>query len=108
VSKRPSKKKASAAAKRAQHPWLQPSKRALPQDDVPANPSPAAPRLLDKSEILILTRASFPTIWAWMRAGSFPRSRVVGGKSLWLSSEIDEWLAALPLRRLKGDDTEAA
>jgi predicted DNA-binding transcriptional regulator AlpA len=38
-----------------------------------------------------------------MRAGTFPRSRVVGGKSMWLLSEIEEWMAALPVRRLKGD-----
>ena len=26
----------------------------------------------------------FPTIWAWMRPGTFPRARVVGGKSMWV------------------------
>ena len=46
-----------------------------------ANQSQGPPRLLDKAEILIITRASFPTVWKWMRAGTFPRSRVVGGKS---------------------------
>ena len=51
---------------------------------------------------------SFPTIWAWMRAGTFPRSRIVGGKSMWLSTEIEAWLAALPLRHLKGDEVEVA
>jgi predicted DNA-binding transcriptional regulator AlpA len=104
--------KASADAKRAQHPWLKPSMRALPQSDPPPAPeqlsaahqSQGPPRLLDKAEILIITRASFPTVWKWMQTGSFPRSRVVGGKSMWLSTEVDEWLAALPLRRLKGDD----
>ena len=59
--------------------------------------------LLDKSDILSITHVTFPTIWTWMRAGTFPRSRVVGGKSMWLSSEIDAWLADLPLRALKGD-----
>jgi predicted DNA-binding transcriptional regulator AlpA len=38
-----------------------------------------------------------------MRAGTFPRSRVVGGKSMWLLREIEEWMASLPVRRLKGD-----
>ena len=38
-----------------------------------------------------------------MRAGTFPRSRVVGGKSMWLSTEVDAWMSALPLRPLKGD-----
>jgi predicted DNA-binding transcriptional regulator AlpA len=60
-------------------------------------------RLLDKNDILEITNVTFPTIWAWMRAGTFPRSRVVGGKSMWLSSEIEQWLAALPVRPLKGD-----
>jgi len=60
-------------------------------------------RLLDKAEILQITGVSFPTIWAWMRAGTFPRSRIVGGKSMWRSDEIEAWLAGLPLRPLKGD-----
>jgi predicted DNA-binding transcriptional regulator AlpA len=61
-------------------------------------------RLLDKHEILAITGLTFPTIWKMMRAGTFPRSRVVGGKSMWKSDEIAEWLAGLPIRRLKGDD----
>jgi predicted DNA-binding transcriptional regulator AlpA len=59
--------------------------------------------LLDKNDILAITNVTFPTIWAWMRAGTFPRSRVVGGKSMWLSSEIEQWLLELPVRALKGD-----
>ena len=39
--------------------------------------------------------------------GKFPRARVVGGQSMWLSTEIEAWLAALPVRRLKGDAPEA-
>jgi predicted DNA-binding transcriptional regulator AlpA len=35
--------------------------------------------------------------------GEFPRGRIVGGKSAWLASEINDWLAALPVRPLKGD-----
>jgi predicted DNA-binding transcriptional regulator AlpA len=62
-------------------------------------------RLLGKGEILQITGVTFPTIWAWMRGkgGTFPRSRIVGGKSMWRSDEIDAWLAGLPLRPLKGD-----
>lgn len=71
-----------------------------------ASPRGQGIRLLGKAEILAITGVTFPTIWAWMRAGAFPRSRVCGGKSMWLSSEIDAWLAALPLRKLKGDDEE--
>jgi predicted DNA-binding transcriptional regulator AlpA len=67
-----------------------------------APPAPAV-RLLDKAEILAITNVTFPTVWAWMRARTFPRSRVVGGKSMWLSTEVDAWLAGLPVRVLKGD-----
>jgi predicted DNA-binding transcriptional regulator AlpA len=60
-------------------------------------------RLLDKSEVCRIANVTFPTVWAWMRAGKFPRSRIVGGKSMWLSSEVEQWLAGLPVRPLKGD-----
>jgi predicted DNA-binding transcriptional regulator AlpA len=59
--------------------------------------------LLDKHQFMAITNCSYPTLWAWMRAGQFPRSRVAGGKSMWRSDEIDQWIAALPVRRLKGD-----
>ena len=65
-------------------------------------------RLLSKAEVLAITNVSYPTVWSWMRAGAFPRSRVVGGKSMWLSSEVEAWLAALPVRRLKGDKPSEA
>jgi len=68
-----------------------------------APPARLGVRLLSKTEILDITGVSFPTIWAWMRAGSFPRSRVAGGKSVWRSDEVDAWLAELPVRKLKGD-----
>jgi predicted DNA-binding transcriptional regulator AlpA len=38
-----------------------------------------------------------------MRDGVFPRARIVGGKSMWVSTEVDQWLADLPTRPLKGD-----
>jgi predicted DNA-binding transcriptional regulator AlpA len=69
-------------------------------------------RLLDKHAILALTGMSYVTIWGWMRSGQFPRSRVVGhgkqSKSVWFSTEIDAWLAGLPVRKLKGDNTDEA
>jgi predicted DNA-binding transcriptional regulator AlpA len=66
--------------------------------------------LLDKAEVCAIANVTFPTIWSWMRAGKFPRSRMVGGKSMWRSDEIERWLAELPMRPLKGDgeDTGAA
>jgi predicted DNA-binding transcriptional regulator AlpA len=65
--------------------------------------APQTVRLLDKHEVCALTSVTYPTIWAWQRAGAFPRSRIAGGKSVWLSSEIEAWMAALPVRPLKGD-----
>ena len=65
-------------------------------------------RLVFKAELLERLGISFPTLWKWMRANEFPRARICGGKSgggksCWLSNEVDEWIAALPVRRLKGD-----
>jgi predicted DNA-binding transcriptional regulator AlpA len=63
--------------------------------------------LLSKREVLAIANVSYPTLWSWMRQGTFPRSRVVGGKSMWLSTDIEAWLATLPVRKLKGDAPEA-
>jgi predicted DNA-binding transcriptional regulator AlpA len=63
----------------------------------------AATRLLSRPEVLAIVGVTYPTLWAWMRAGTFPRSRICGGRSMWRSDEIDEWLAELPIRPLKGD-----
>src|SRR5262245_16608826 len=62
------------------------------------------PRLLNRHEVCAILNVTYPTVWAWMRAGKFPRGRIVGGqKSMWLSSEVEAWMAALPVRPLKGD-----
>jgi predicted DNA-binding transcriptional regulator AlpA len=37
------------------------------------------------------------------RSGEFPRSRMVGDRTVWVECEIDAWIAALPNRQLKGD-----
>jgi predicted DNA-binding transcriptional regulator AlpA len=60
-------------------------------------------KLIAKADVLAITGKSYKTIWTWMQAGKFPRSRVVGGRVMWLSGEIDAWLNALPVQRLKGD-----
>ena len=68
-------------------------------------------RLLSKPEVLAITGTSFPTLWQWMRAGKFPRAHIHGGRSMWLSTEIDDYLAGLKVRPLKGDapsESEAA
>jgi predicted DNA-binding transcriptional regulator AlpA len=67
-----------------------------------APPAPAV-RLIGKPEVCAIANATFPTIWSMMRAGTFPRARIVGGRSMWRSDEVDAWLAGLPVRPLKGD-----
>jgi len=61
-------------------------------------------RLISKPEMLDRIGLSFPTVWKLMTEGKFPRSVVVGAKTAWVESEIEAWIAALPRRRLKGDD----
>jgi predicted DNA-binding transcriptional regulator AlpA len=104
--------KAANEAKRTQPSWLRrESLSPARETKTPSTPerlrtsdrSQGPPWLLDRHEVCALANASYPTIWSRMRAGTFPRSRVVGGKSMWLLSEIEEWMAALPVRRLKGD-----
>jgi predicted DNA-binding transcriptional regulator AlpA len=60
-------------------------------------------RLISKPEVLDRVGVTFPTLWAWMRAGNFPRARILGGRTCWLESEIDAWIENRPIRRLKGD-----
>lgn len=68
----------------------------------------AAQRLLSRREMLAKVPVSYPTVWKWMREGTFPRSRDIGGKVAWIEHEIDDWIAARPIVPLKGDATEAA
>jgi predicted DNA-binding transcriptional regulator AlpA len=64
----------------------------------------AGETLLSKAEVMDITGRSYPTLWEWMRRGSFPRCRVdSGGHNVWLSSDVAQWMKALPKRRLKGD-----
>jgi predicted DNA-binding transcriptional regulator AlpA len=64
-------------------------------------------RLLSKAEVMDRVGATYSAIWSWMRAGAFPRARALGGKTVWIKSEIDAWLASLPKRPLKGDEEAA-
>jgi predicted DNA-binding transcriptional regulator AlpA len=38
-----------------------------------------------------------------MRAGKFPRAKIIGHRSVWVEAEVYAWIAARPLRPLKGD-----
>ena len=63
---------------------------------------PLGVRLLSKVEVLAVINVTYPALWKWMRDGKFPRSRLVGNKSMWLSTDVATWLANLPPCRLKG------
>jgi predicted DNA-binding transcriptional regulator AlpA len=60
-------------------------------------------RLISKAEVCDRVGRTFPCIWAMMRAGKFPRARELGGKPAWIESEIEAWIASLPVREYKGD-----
>jgi predicted DNA-binding transcriptional regulator AlpA len=60
-------------------------------------------RLLGKREVCALVGRSYQHIWTLMRAGKFPRSRLLGSRPVWVKAEIDAWIASLPVVRLKGD-----
>jgi predicted DNA-binding transcriptional regulator AlpA len=68
-------------------------------DGEPSDP----PRLMLKAEVLEIAHCTYATLWGWMREGKFPRSRMAGGKSVWLSNEVHKWVRNLPLAPLKGD-----
>jgi prophage regulatory protein len=96
-------------AKRKQKAWL---KQAALHTPLLTAPPPAfelrGPRLLDKAEVCNIVGVTFATLWAWMQKGDFPRSRIVGGKSKWVSSEVETWMRNLPIRKLKCDKVATA
>jgi predicted DNA-binding transcriptional regulator AlpA len=61
------------------------------------------PLMYGRREIVAVTSLSYPTLWAMACRGEFPRGRVVGGKTMWIAAEVDNWLISLPVRPLKGD-----
>ena len=64
-----------------------------------AQQASSEPRLLSKREVLARVPLSYPTIWALMRDGKFPRSRQVadGKKVVWLEHEINAWIFGLSI-----------
>jgi predicted DNA-binding transcriptional regulator AlpA len=72
--------------------------------NVDAEAERSATRLISKQEVLRRVGVTFPTLWAWMRAGKFPRSRELGGKAAWVEAEIEAWITGLPEREYKGDE----
>lgn len=71
----------------------------------PAHPPPV---FLTKREVLAKVRLSFATIWKLMQSGEFPRGRVLRtgklrSRTIWLESEIYEWMMSREFRTYKGD-----
>ena len=61
-------------------------------------------RLIFRSELIDIVGVSYVTVWSWMRAGTFPRGRDIGGRTAWIEFEVAAWIASRPIRRLKGDE----
>ena len=50
-------------------------------------------KLLTLQEVLELTRVSYPTIYRWLNAGTFPQPiNGRGRKLLWTQNAIDIWM----------------
>lgn len=65
-------------------------------------------RLISKREVMDRVGVTYVTIWKMMNNGQFPRSRAVGGKSMWIEAEVEAWLRDLPVRELKVDASTKA
>lgn len=66
---------------------------------------PIPESLLSLKEVQrIAGNADRTTIWRWEKAGNFPRSRLIGGRRVWIASEIQDWLAVVVAQpdRLRG------
>jgi prophage regulatory protein len=57
--------------------------------------APLIKRYLNKKEVLHrIGDFTYPTVWRWMREGTFPQAFMVGGKLVWLEHEINAWIDA--------------
>jgi len=68
-----------------------------------------AERILRCKEVTARTQLGRTTLWRKERAGEFPRRRMIGGGIVgWLESEVEEWIATLPVAPGVDSDPEAA
>ena len=56
---------------------------------------------LSKQQVLKKIPITAPTLWAWVRAGKFPRPRAIFNKTVWVAAEVDAWMQARPHREYK-------
>ena len=59
---------------------------------------PASVCLLSKRQVCDKVGLSPHYIWRLVQAGKFPEGRIMGRRTLWVSSEIDAWIFAQPRR----------
>lgn len=59
-------------------------------------------KLLDISEVCEKVGYGRSWILNREREGTFPASRKTGRKNLWLESDIDKWIEALPVKTNEG------
>ena len=53
----------------------------------------ARPHFLRISEVIHRVGVSRPTIYRWMRAGTFPKQIAIGANSVvWLESDVTKWM----------------
>jgi len=66
-----------------------------------ADEAPAPLKLIFKAEVIKRVGFTYPSLWKWMKRGTFPLSFDVGGKTAWSESEIDAWIASRPRSKFK-------
>ncbi len=64
-------------------------------------------KFLSRDEVLQLINVSYPTLWSWIRAGTFPPARELSGNTrasriYWLEHEVLTWMANRPPRLPRG------
>jgi len=77
--------------------------RDSPQVNAPEQIVQAAELIfLSKAQILKKIPITGPTLWAWVRAGKFPRPRAISpNKTVWVAAEVDAWMQQRPFRSYK-------
>jgi prophage regulatory protein len=70
--------------------------------DANAEASPASLVFLSKAQVLKKVPVTAPTLWAWVRAGKFPKPRAISSnKVVWIEAEVDAWMKAQPIPHYK-------
>jgi predicted DNA-binding transcriptional regulator AlpA len=62
------------------------------------------PRLLTKPQVCDRVGLTFPTIWKMIQKGEFPRPCRNGTKTMWIETEIDDYVLSRPRCFYKSDN----